>query len=94
MSPAKECTVRKWRYAVVHNGKFRGKDFSIEVDLPDIGELLFNCGYCHYYCFNCYCCPMNINDLTCKDKGHPFNTWVKDQTQENAQTVLDLVLKI
>ena len=87
---AKELSIIKWEYIVGNNGKWKGL-YRVH---PELNNLAAGCGYCEKYGENnCDECPLLINNDACTDPGHPFHTWTERQTKENAQAVLDLILK-
>lgn len=84
---AKELSLKKWKYIVGNNGSEDG----LTAAIPEIKDFSANCGYCEKY--ECYECPLFIDDKTCTSYGHLYCIWVQNQTTENAQAVLDLILK-
>jgi hypothetical protein len=100
---AVELSIKKWEWIVENNGKINyDKLFK---DLPELEGLLAQCGLCQLYvkdiCIEKWCegCPIDIAERGnashgCFAKDHPWNTWRKYGTKENAQAVLDLIKSI
>ena len=101
---AKELCILKWQYIVDNNGCQGG----LCIKHPELSKLLSNCGYCEIYynthsinLLKCLDCPIrpekeNYNNLSkegCLQKCHPYFKWYTNQTVENAQSVLDLIIK-
>ena len=93
---AKRLSILKWEAIVKNNGSSE--------HLPEIlASLLSECGYCEKYRDkwnrNCGKCPLNLKgnltefSMGCLVPGHPWNIWADNKTKENAQAVLDLILK-
>lgn len=59
------------------------------------------CAYCDLFLKKpkCVGCPINLTGKAMKERGacrmpgHPFLEWFYDRTKENAQKVLDLIIK-
>ena len=99
---AKELSIKKWELVVANDGK------PIEHYPPELFVLQAQCGYCEKYLslnYNiiklkrCGRCPLIISreyeySFACDQSDHPFNIWKKNKTRENAQVMLDLILKL
>ena len=89
--------VKKWEYIVNNDGS----DIGLCEAIPVLKKLPSNCSYCSLFAsmmYDCKGCPLQINQNMlqtsgCVRLGHPYNTWFDDKTRENAQKVLDLIVK-
>lgn len=101
---AKRLSVLKWQYIVDNDGIEYGVHFKVEGLLG----LQSNCGLCDKYQDTAskslkYCakCPIrlkvkdysSIGNTGCWQDSHPYKIWSYNATKENAQAVLDLILK-
>ena len=86
---AKEWCIKKWKHIVEHNGS----DEELYYSYPEIQFFVGHCGYCQKYDEDCLGCPLNLDGITCSRDGHPWEIWLHCKTKENAQAVLDLILK-
>lgn len=89
---AKRLSILKWEYIIAQDGS---EDELIEA-IPELVELISNCGYCEKYVAlfdNCPKCPLTIIEANCCEYTHPFYKWFHTRTKENAQAVLDLILE-
>jgi len=97
---AYELAVKKWQYIVDNNGK---EPDEYPYELKIIKLLLFECSYCEMF-FDiepkCEGCPLKIFEKNpeyyssnCRNDKHPYEIWTKNETKENAQAVLDLIIK-
>ncbi len=92
-----ELSILKWKWIVENNGS----SFQLTRALPELKELKGECGLCEYY-NKCLVCPIYNQDYGCHcDEGsveddyiHPWKIWYDNQTEENAQKVLDLIKSI
>lgn len=84
--------VKKWEYIVNNDGNTEGLFHSI----PELDSFETGCAYCELFVnrlTNCQGCPLSQNGLTCIGNGHPYDDWDANPTKENAQKVLDLIIK-
>ena len=86
---AKELSLKKWEYIVKNNGLSEG----LLDKYPELIYLEANCGFCEKY-EDCPICPLALpGDIYCSSPSHPFRAWSCNPNKENAQAVLDLILK-
>jgi hypothetical protein len=95
---ALKLSIAKWQHIVENNGD----DWSLLEELPELKDLICECGLCEKYSqksrgkFNhCYGCPLiimsdnyNYEKQGCVQDNHPFSNWASNQTKENAQKLL------
>lgn len=93
---AYKLSLKKWQYIVKNDGD----DSDLLFCYPELRNIRAACGYCQKYLMllNCKGCPLNIinngfYEAGCHQAGHPYNDWIEDPTKENAQKVLDLIIK-
>ena len=90
--------VKKWEYIVNNDDSNIGMYEAIPV------LLIFKngCSYCELFenlYDGCKDCPLSIfkvrynGVLACDRAKHPYSRWVHHKTRENAQKVLDLIVK-
>ncbi len=92
---AKRLSILKWEFIIANGGSYE-KD-----ELPtELLNIRSYCGFCEKYnkpkangTYGCGKCPLIVDAYTCFDTGHPFSVWDYEQTVENAQAMLDLILK-
>ena len=91
-SQAKDSAIKKWQWIVDNDGKYGN---ILEV-LTELNDLEYECSYCDLYRtfeLTCQYCPLSsYQRLGCKLKTHPYSIWRIDQTKENAQAMLNLIL--
>ena len=90
----KKLSIIKWKWIVKNHGKFDpGAMFK---DVPELKDLRASCGFCELYAnisfTSCPKCPLSFSGVVCKMYNHPYNKWFQNQTEENAQIVLDMCI--
>ena len=85
---AKRLSILKWEFIIANGGNYYA------YELPEeLRDLLAECGYCHKY-DDCKKCPLYLDEsINCDHSEHPWKIWVNNSTVENAQAMLDLILK-
>jgi hypothetical protein len=91
-SQSKALSIKKWKWIVDNNGKYKG----LTDAMPELKELVSECSFCEVYFSTfqmCRYCPLaNDNFVGCPNTMHPYSIWRNDQTKENAQDMLNLIL--
>ncbi len=89
---AKKLSILKWEFIIANGGDHNNNKLPKELD-----ELISHCGYCEKYEQYCLECPLYLGDDTdgngCASDTHPWSIWYYNSTVENAQAMLDLILK-
>jgi len=97
---AKKLCILKWEYIVNNDGS----DVGLIYKHPELDNFSNNCAYCDKYIDTrsitieyCFKCPIRIknrnNSISCFNLNHPHNIWDNNETKENAQAVLDMIIK-
>ena len=85
---AKRLSILKWEFIIANGGDYEPEELPEELQ-----GLVAQCGYCDKYEY-CKDCPLYLRGTKdCGDDDHPWRTWHCNQTVENAQAMLDLILK-
>ena len=96
LQEAYDLAILKWQWVVNRGGGQYKEDLAEEI--PELGNFPANCSYCELF-YEDYCegCPLNITPEFgghgCLEETHPWNIWMDDLTKENAEKVLELIIK-
>ena len=92
---AKKLCIKKWEW-IVENSEVMINYARMYKELPELEELLNNCGYCELYLFskNCRKCPLvkiHGQKENCNRDNSTYMKWARTPSLQNAQKMLDLI---
>jgi len=61
---------------------------------PEMENFKANCGLCERHNSNCDACELHIAGESCKADNSLYDTWDKEPSSENAEKMLNVLLKL